>query len=76
MFSHIQIGARDLPKMVAFYDAVLGCLGLERIEGEHDSGPPGRVAAPRQALATGFRPVAFQRPARHLGQWHASELRR
>ena len=37
MFSHIQIGARDLPKMVAFYDAVLGCLGLERIEGEHDS---------------------------------------
>ncbi len=41
MFSHIQIGARDLPKMVAFYDAVLGCLGLERIEGEHDSGPPG-----------------------------------
>jgi catechol 2,3-dioxygenase-like lactoylglutathione lyase family enzyme len=41
MFSHIQIGARDLPKMVAFYDAVLGCLGLERIEGENDSGPPG-----------------------------------
>ncbi|WP_460104449.1 VOC family protein [Pseudomonas sp. S2_D10] len=53
MFSHIQIGARDLPKMVAFYDAVLGCLGLERIEGEHDSGPPGE---------------GWQRPGKHWPQ--------
>lgn len=41
MFSHIQIGARDLPAMVAFYDAVLGCLGLVRLPSENDSGPPG-----------------------------------
>lgn len=41
MFSHIQIGARDLPTMVAFYDAVLGCLGLVRLPSENDSGPPG-----------------------------------
>jgi len=41
VFSHIQIGARDLPKMIAFYDAVLGCLGLVRMEHEDDSGPPG-----------------------------------
>ncbi|KHK66514.1 MULTISPECIES: VOC family protein [Pseudomonas] len=41
MFSHIQIGARDLPRMVAFYDAVFGCLGLVRMESEDDSGPPG-----------------------------------
>lgn len=41
MFSHIQIGARDLPKMIAFYDAVLGCLGLVRMDSENDSGPPG-----------------------------------
>ncbi|AKA24391.1 VOC family protein [Pseudomonas chlororaphis] len=30
MFSHIQIGARDLPRLVAFYDAVLAPLGLVR----------------------------------------------
>jgi catechol 2,3-dioxygenase-like lactoylglutathione lyase family enzyme len=41
LFSHIQIGARDLPKMIAFYDAVLGCLGLVRMDSENDCGPPG-----------------------------------
>ncbi|MET3716802.1 VOC family protein [Pseudomonas sp. PvP001] len=41
MFSHIQIGARDLPKMLAFYDHVLQTLGLIRIPDENDGGPAG-----------------------------------
>ncbi|MQT60505.1 VOC family protein [Pseudomonas sp. FSL R10-0399] len=40
MFSHIQIGARDLDAMIAFYDAVLTPLGLERMT-DHDDGPAG-----------------------------------
>lgn len=31
MFSHIMIGARDLERMVAFYDVVLEPLGLMRV---------------------------------------------
>jgi len=31
MFSHIQLGARDLPLMIAFYGAVLAELGLVRM---------------------------------------------
>ncbi|MBU1307490.1 MAG: VOC family protein [Alphaproteobacteria bacterium] len=30
MFSHVMIGANDVEAMVAFYDAVLGTLGLAR----------------------------------------------
>ncbi|WP_249673284.1 VOC family protein [Pseudomonas abieticivorans] len=41
MFSHIQVGARDLPRMVDFYEQVLGELGLERMADDSDSGPPG-----------------------------------
>lgn len=41
MFSHIQIGARDLPRMIAFYDAVLAPLGLFRAPDADDNGPPG-----------------------------------
>ncbi|WAH56876.1 VOC family protein [Pseudomonas silvicola] len=41
MYSHIQVGARDLPRMVAFYDAVLAELGLERMVDGEDDGPPG-----------------------------------
>jgi catechol 2,3-dioxygenase-like lactoylglutathione lyase family enzyme len=41
MFSHIQIGARDLPKMIAFYDRVFSMLGLIRMPEENDSGPAG-----------------------------------
>lgn len=40
MFSHIQLGARDLPAMIAFYEAVLAQLGLVRITGEDDDGGP------------------------------------
>jgi len=41
MFSHIQIGARDLQKMVAFYDQVFQALGLIRMPEENDGGPAG-----------------------------------
>ncbi|WP_296268499.1 VOC family protein [Pseudomonas sp. UBA6562] len=41
MFSHIQLGTRDLPRMIAFYDAVLTCLGLERLPQVDDQGPEG-----------------------------------
>lgn len=41
MFSHIQIGARDLPKMIAFYDQIFSTLGLIRMPEENDSGPAG-----------------------------------
>lgn len=40
MFSHVTLGARDLDRMTAFYDAVLLPLGLER-RSEPDGGPPG-----------------------------------
>lgn len=40
MFSHIQIGARNLDAMIAFYDAVLTPLGLVRMT-DHDDGPAG-----------------------------------
>ena len=41
MFSHIQIGARDLPKMIAFYDRIFSTLGLVRMPEENDGGPAG-----------------------------------
>lgn len=41
MFSHIQLGARDLHAMIAFYAAVLPHLGLVRMPEEDDGGPAG-----------------------------------
>lgn len=41
MFSHIQLGARDLRAMIAFYAAVLPHLGLIRLPDEDDGGPAG-----------------------------------
>lgn len=43
MFSHIQVGARDLPRMVAFYDKVLAPFGLERQPFKPDGGPDGVI---------------------------------
>ncbi|RKQ96868.1 catechol 2,3-dioxygenase-like lactoylglutathione lyase family enzyme [Kushneria sinocarnis] len=40
MFSHIQLGARDLPRLAAFYDHVLEPIGLVRLESVSDGGPP------------------------------------
>jgi len=41
MWSHIIVGARDLERMTAFYDAVLGPLGLIRQDEPSDGGPAG-----------------------------------
>ncbi|MFC4671016.1 VOC family protein [Seohaeicola nanhaiensis] len=37
MFSHVMVGANDVEVMVAFYDAVLGTLGLARDPQEAES---------------------------------------
>lgn len=42
MFSHIIVGARDLYRLVAFYDRVLRELGLVPMSDEDDGGPPGK----------------------------------
>lgn len=41
MFSHVNVGARDLLGLAAFYDAVLAPLGLVRAEGGTVGGRPG-----------------------------------
>jgi len=38
MFSHITLGANDLAKAVAFYDAVLAPLGMERLYNRIEEG--------------------------------------
>ena len=63
MFSHVMVGARDLARMGAFYDAVLAPLGLaRRWEGEGDGGPPGiGWAAPGSPLPTFLVQEPFDR---------------
>lgn len=42
MFSHIQIGAHDVPAMTLFYDTVLAALGLVRLaHDDEDDSPTG-----------------------------------
>jgi len=43
MFSHIILGARDLARLTAFYDAVLAPLGLVRVDEPDDGGPAGSM---------------------------------
>ncbi len=43
MFSHIQLGTRDLDRLAGFYDAVLAPLGLVRMPEEDDGGPAGVI---------------------------------
>jgi catechol 2,3-dioxygenase-like lactoylglutathione lyase family enzyme len=35
MFSHVTIGTHDLTRAIAFYDAVLGPLGIERVPSKY-----------------------------------------
>ena len=59
MFSHIQIGARDVPAMIAFYDAVLATLGWVRVAHEHaDTGPAG---------------AGWQRPGHYWPQFYVQQ---
>jgi len=55
MFSHVQLGARDLERLSAFYDRVLQALGLVRMPAEDDGGPPG---------------CGWQRPGREWPQFY------
>lgn len=43
MFSHIQLGTRDLERLATFYDAVLAPLGLVRMPAEDGGGPAGVI---------------------------------
>ncbi|NDW34208.1 VOC family protein [Salipiger sp. PrR007] len=43
MFSHVMIGANDVEAMVAFYDVVLGTLGLVRIPVQPADSPAGFI---------------------------------
>lgn len=43
MFTHVMIGANDLYTMVAFYDAVLGRVGLHRTTDLDQIGPAGVI---------------------------------
>lgn len=63
MFSHVMVGARDLARMGAFYDAVLAPLGLvRRWESADDGGPPGiGWAAPGTRVPTFFVQVPWDR---------------
>lgn len=46
MYTHIQIGARDWPRLVAFYDTVLAPLGLRRSNDIETAGPAGVIWRP------------------------------
>ena len=35
MFSHVTLGTHDLPRAIAFYDAVLAPLGIERVVSQY-----------------------------------------
>ncbi|WP_410012805.1 VOC family protein [Sodalis sp. C49] len=43
MFSHIQLGARELPRMIAFYDRVLAELDLVRMTPQELDCPAGII---------------------------------
>lgn len=42
MFSHVTVGTDDLDKAAAFYDAVLGPIGMDQRVVEPDGGPAAR----------------------------------
>lgn len=46
MYSHVTLGTNDIRRAVAFYDALLGGLGLARQEADLDKGHAGYAAAP------------------------------
>jgi len=46
MFSHVNVGARDLLSLARFYDAVLAPLGLTRADGGEIGGQPGMLWRP------------------------------
>ena len=62
MFDHVSLGVTDLARSAAFYDAVLGALGYERLPCESARaalyGPPGHLGeAPFAVIAQREGPV-------------------
>lgn len=49
MLSHVTVGSDDLPRAIAFYDAVLGPLGLMRIEADPQGGLAGWARGPESS---------------------------
>ncbi|WP_442592599.1 VOC family protein [Parapusillimonas sp. JC17] len=82
MYTHIQIGARDWPRLIDFYDHVLEPLGLHRINNRESAGPAGViwrvperrwpsfvVAPPFNGLPANWGngcQVSFEAPAREI----------
>ena len=46
MFSHVTVGTNDIARAVAFYDRVLGLLGISRAEFDEAHGHAGYFTAP------------------------------
>jgi catechol 2,3-dioxygenase-like lactoylglutathione lyase family enzyme len=47
MFSHLTIGTNDLARAIAFYDAILAPLGIERAPGKFTGWASGTGRAKR-----------------------------
>ena len=89
MYSHVTLGTNDIARAVAFYDAVLGGLGLKRQESDLDKGYAGYAAAPettpqfwvlrpidgRDATIGNGVTIAFEAPDRTtVDRFHATAL--
>ena len=68
MFSHVTVGCRDLEKAVAFYDAILGPVGLKRRVVTPDGGPPGACwVEPDRTLPSFYVYMPFNRKPATVG---------
>ncbi len=89
MFSHVTLGTTDIRRSVAFYDTLLGGLGLARQESDLDKGYAGYAAAPettpqfwvlrpidgRDATIGNGVTIAFEAPDRAtVDRFHATAL--
>ncbi|MBX9593557.1 MAG: VOC family protein, partial [Roseomonas sp.] len=52
MFSHVTLGTGDLPRAVAFYDALLAEIGIARQQTEFEHGLAGFAPGPDLAPAS------------------------
>jgi hypothetical protein len=72
MFTHLTIGTNNLERdAMAFYDAVLAPLGIERVPSKYDKWA--RLAASWRSAETTGR-LSLQSTAGKLGQWLDGDL--
>lgn len=62
IFSHVMLGANDLARMIAFYDAALAPLGLVRGHTVLEPGGPDRPGAAWTRPGAGFPEFIVQMP--------------